>query len=227
MSIFSKISDLDDRHRAALAPRQSWRMPGLASGVLLFPCWSQGLDALLCCTQDSCQQCRASRKAASLEAALASAEAKAAALQAGLRELQAENASLGASLSAARAERNALNAAVRQAVSLPISARSDGHCVPLLSQVVPLRFHIWCKELCILTCCIAQCKVQGLSRRCSAAHAVKLMCRASSSRDRLISPSEHSGSSAALASARADAAQLKEENTRLLDLLSTVSILSA
>ena len=55
----------------------------------------------------------------------------------------------------------------------------------------------------------------------------KFQCRASSSKDRLISPSEHSGSSAALASARADAAQLKEENTRLLDLLSTVSILSA
>ena len=68
--------------------------------------------------------CRASRKAASLEAALASAQAKAGALQRRATELQAENAALSASLSAARAERNALNAAVRQAASAPLSPRS-------------------------------------------------------------------------------------------------------
>ncbi|CAL5228386.1 g11509 [Coccomyxa viridis] len=107
---------------------------------------------------DAKAHARASRRAASLEASLASAEAKAAALQASVRELQAENTSLGASLSAVRAERNALNAAVR----------------------------------------------------------------ASTSRNGLAGPSDHTESSAALASARADAAHLREENTRLLDLLSTV-----
>ncbi len=48
-------------------------------------------------------------------------------------------------------------------------------------------------------------------------------CRASTSRNGLAGPSDHTEISAALASARADAAHLREENTRLLDLLSTVS----
>ena len=80
--------------------------------------------------------CRISKKAASLEAALASAEAQIGALQGRVRELTVQNASLGASLSAARAERNALNAAVRCA-----HLRS---CHTLWqSTILPSAFQAW------------------------------------------------------------------------------------
>ena len=180
---------------------------------------------------------RASKKHASLEAALASAQAKVAALQ-------AEKASLGASLSAVRAERNALNAAIRHAAShlSPFNSAcsrdhlsSDAHQLllqlPRGSAACP--HHLWT----VLTCtrshacgCHAcpPCRLQSVtvSDAMQLVRAARLWCRASTSEEGLIGTSHHSVSITALATARADSAQLREENTRLLDLLSTVSISS-
>ena len=76
-------------------------------------------------------------------------------------------------------------------------------------------------SLCLASAWCDVCGVTCMAQRTSVKQ-IKPWCRASTSRSGLIGHSDHTESSAALASARADAAQLKEENTRLLDLLSTV-----